>query len=69
VPDNIPEVIEVDVSQMQVKDTVCPSTCFARGITDLGDPRANCCHHHFRSVNAAAEAEAEAAAAEDRYRD
>jgi len=56
----------VDVSKCRLR-ILCPSTCFARGITDLGDPERTVVTIIPSKVNAAAEAEAEAAA-EDRYR-
>jgi large subunit ribosomal protein L25 len=64
-PDQIPEVIEVDVSQMQVKDILyVHQLVLPEGITALGELERTVVTVIASKVNAAAEAEAEEAAAE-----
>lgn len=59
-PDNIPEVIEVDVSQMHVKDILYVNQLvLPEGVTDLGEPDRTVVTVIASQVNAAAEAEAE----------
>lgn len=60
-PDNIPEVIEVDVSQMHLKDILYVNQLvLPEGVTALGEPDRTVVTVIASQVNAEAEAEAEA---------
>ncbi len=60
-PDNIPEVIEVDVSQMHLKDILYVNQLvLPEGVTALGEPERTVVTVIASQVNAEAEAEAEA---------
>lgn len=59
-PDNIPEVIEVDVSQMHLKDILYVNQLvLPEGVTALGEPERTVVTVIASQVNAEAEAEAE----------
>lgn len=63
-PDNIPDVIEIDISQLHLKDTLyVHQIVLPEGITVLGDSERTVATLLPPQVNAAAEDEAEAAAA------
>lgn len=63
-PDNIPDVIEIDISQLHLKDTLyVHQVVLPEGITVLGDSERTVATLLPPQVNAAAEDEAEAAAA------